>query len=157
MTQLSFKDAESKSVVIGVTRNGGLRATYYKTISFFNSIQSSATYYHLGKDPMSYTQIDPIVDIDSGYLSAVPGMSSQYFLIVWEGQLQVPSSGEFRFRVGIVNFSAIKFILSSQTLISLDSLLWFMDQISTTQTLTSSKAQRTIWSWNTLQKKEKLD
>ena len=53
VTQLSFNNAESKSVVIGVTRNEGLRATYYKTISFFNSIQSSATYYHLGKDPMS--------------------------------------------------------------------------------------------------------
>ena len=121
VTQLSFNNAEHKSVVLGVTRNWGLRVTYYKTISFFNSIQSSATYYHLGKDPMSYTQINFIVDIDSGYLSAVPGIPSQYFSIVWEGQLQVPSSGKFRFRVDTVNFLTIKFVLSSQTLISLDS------------------------------------
>ena len=113
--------AESKSVVIGVTRNGGLRATYYKTVSFFNAIEAFSTYYHQGQTPQYYTQIDPIIDINSGYLSAVPLLPSKYFSVKWEGQLQVPQSGTYRFRVDSVNFATINLALNSQTLISLDS------------------------------------
>lgn len=113
--------AESKSMVIGVTRNGGLRATYYKTVSFYNAIEAFSTYYHVGQSPQSYTQIDPTIDIDSGYLSAVPGLPSKYFSVVWEGQLQVPATGTYRFRVDAVNFATISLTLDSQTLISLDA------------------------------------
>lgn len=119
-TELTLTEAGSYDVIIGVTRSGGLQATYFKTVSFFGAVETEATHFHTGQEPSFYTQVDKTVDIGSGYLAVLPGMPAQYFSIRWEGKLLAPHTGKFRLTVDASDYYKIKLILNSQTILDLD-------------------------------------
>ena len=118
--ELTLNEAGSYDVVIGLIRNGGLRATYYKTVSFYDAIETSALHYHTNLDPTHYTQIDKTIDINSGYLSVLPGMPAQFFSVEWEGKIRAPHSGKFRFSVDSDDYYSLLLKIDSQVLIDLE-------------------------------------
>ena len=119
-TDITLYEAGSYDMIIGLIRNGGLRATYYKTVSFYDHIQTLQTYYHTSLEPTHYTQIDQTVNIDAGNLAVLTGMPSQFFSIEWEGYLLAPHSGKFRFYVESEDYHFINLTLDGSLLISLN-------------------------------------
>ena len=119
-TDITLYKAGSYDMIIGLTRNGGLRATYYKTVSFFDDIQSLQTHYHTNLEPTHYTKIDQTVSINSGNLAVLAGMPSQFFSIEWQGYIQAPHSGKFRFYVESEDYSVVNFTLGGNSLIFLN-------------------------------------
>ena len=117
---ITLTDAGSYNMVIGVTRNSGLRATYYATVSFYEALKNTALHYHTGLEPTHYTQIDETVNIDSDYLSVHTGMPSQYFSIQWEGKIKAPHSGKFRFYIHSDEYYTLKLTIGGEVLIDLN-------------------------------------
>lgn len=120
-TDITLEKSGNYDMIIGLTRNGGLRATYFKTISFYSGIDLLSTYYHTSVEPQYYTQVDEVVDIDSGNLEVLAGMPAQYFSIRWEGYMKAPHSGKFRFYVEATDYNTINLDLGNADLIALNT------------------------------------
>ena len=117
---LSFSNAGTYEAALGLISNGGLRASYYQTISFYDLYDSRVPlYYHGEIGPQYYTQIDSTIDIDSDYLAVLDNYPSEYFSIKWEGKIMVPHNGKFRFYVDTDDFYTVKLSIGSETLIDL--------------------------------------
>lgn len=87
------------SGIIGLTTSGGLKATYYKTVDFYSAHEVLDIYNHAGILPQKYTQIDKSIDIDVGYNSVLPTVTTfptEFFSIKWEGYLLAATTEKYR-------------------------------------------------------------
>ena len=120
-TDITLTKSGSYSVIIGLIEDGGLRGTYYKTVSFYGAIIANSLNFHSGLTPLAYTQVDSTIDINANYLQVLSGMPTQFFSISWTGKLKAPHSGKFRFYIDSADYYTMKLVIGGETLIDLQA------------------------------------
>lgn len=102
------------SGILRLLQNGGLIATYYKTIDFQAPVYLKSVYDHAPAH--TYTKLEKTINFrfDESEPMLTPNYPTEFFAVKWEGKLKAPSSETYRLFIEVHNTSMVELSLNGQ-------------------------------------------